>query len=120
MYGSFIREIRESRGLTQVELARIAGVPQSNVSAYERDRRVPAAETLNRLVVACGYQLAAVAGSTTLWCPLPVAEWVPSTEVPPREPDDPPDELSTVTRNTPIDRRARIIEAVLELADATG
>lgn len=119
MYGAFIRGIRESRGLTQVQLAQFAGLPQSNVSAYEHDRRVPSADTLNKLVVACGYQLAAVAGDTELWCPLPVADWVPAAHSPPRAPDDPPDERAAVTSDTPIEQRVRIIEAVLNLADAT-
>lgn len=47
------------RGLSQSALAELAGIPQPNLSAYERDRRCPSAETLNRLVMACGYQLAA-------------------------------------------------------------
>ena len=39
MYGSFIRAVRLSRGMTQRELAEIAGVRQSNVSAIENERR---------------------------------------------------------------------------------
>jgi hypothetical protein len=79
---------------------------------------VPSADTLNKLVVACGYQLAAVAGDKTVWCPLPIAEWLPDQESYPRHPDDPPDEPPTVTVDMPIDRRVRIIESVLALADA--
>jgi transcriptional regulator with XRE-family HTH domain len=119
MYGSFLRDVRLSRGLTQAELAAIAGVAQSNVSAYETERRTPSIDTLNKLGVACGFQLSAVAGDTKVWCPLPHADWLAGDGPPPRDPDDPPDEPSTVTRDTPIEDRVRIIEAVLALADAT-
>lgn len=37
--GRRIRSIRESRGFTQVEMARALGIPQSNVSAMERGTR---------------------------------------------------------------------------------
>jgi transcriptional regulator with XRE-family HTH domain len=37
--GQRIRALRESRGLTQVELARALGIPQSNVSEMERGVR---------------------------------------------------------------------------------
>jgi transcriptional regulator with XRE-family HTH domain len=37
--GRRIRSIRDSRGLTQVEMARALGIPQSNVSAMERGTR---------------------------------------------------------------------------------
>ena len=62
VYGSFVRSIRRARGLSQRQLAAIAGVPQPNISAIEHDRRLPSADSLNRLVVACGFELAAVAG----------------------------------------------------------
>lgn len=44
-----LRERRLARALTQRELARRAGVPQPNVSAYESGRRIPSSETLQRL-----------------------------------------------------------------------
>lgn len=43
--------------MTQAQLAQRAGVTQSVVSDYERDRRSPALETLHRLVAATGYEL---------------------------------------------------------------
>lgn len=46
--------------MTQEELAEVAGIAQSNLSAIERGRRTPSAETLHRLVTSCGYLLAAV------------------------------------------------------------
>jgi transcriptional regulator with XRE-family HTH domain len=119
MYGSFIREIRESRGLSQGELADVVGISQPNLSAYERDRRVPTADTLNRLVVACGYQLVARAGASSVACPLPRVGWFPDEGDPPRLAGDPADEVPTVDVNTPREERAAVITAVLELAAAT-
>ena len=71
MYGAFIKSARTSRGLTQVELARIVGIEQPNLSAYENDRQMPSAGVLNRIVVGCGYLLEATAGERRLICPLP-------------------------------------------------
>ena len=71
MYGAFIRQARISRDLTQVELARIVGIEQPNLSAYENDRQMPSADVLNRILVGCGYILEATAGERRLVCPLP-------------------------------------------------
>jgi transcriptional regulator with XRE-family HTH domain len=43
--------------LTQAELARRAGVPQSTVAKIERGRREPSLSTLERLVRAAGLEL---------------------------------------------------------------
>jgi transcriptional regulator with XRE-family HTH domain len=43
--------------LTQAELARRAGVPQSSVAKIERGRRDPSLSTLDRLVRAAGLEL---------------------------------------------------------------
>lgn len=53
-----LREARRRSGLTQVELARRAGVAQSVISAYESGRRQPALPTLAVLVRAAGLDLA--------------------------------------------------------------
>jgi predicted nucleotidyltransferase/DNA-binding XRE family transcriptional regulator len=53
-----LREARRRSGLTQVELARRAGVAQSVISAYESGRRQPALPTLAALVQAAGLELA--------------------------------------------------------------
>ena len=58
--------MRTARGLTQAQLATLAGLEQPNVSAIERDRREPTADTLARIADACGFELVARAGSTTL------------------------------------------------------
>ena len=52
-----VRDARRHAGLTQVELARRAGVTQSMVSAYENDRREPGFSTLDRLLRAAGHRL---------------------------------------------------------------
>jgi transcriptional regulator with XRE-family HTH domain len=114
MFGAFIRSVRESRGLSQLQLAEISGVDQPNISAIERDRRVPSAETLNRILVACGYELGAVTRGRTIFAPLPQVGWFPDEDLPPRLPDDPIDEEPTVTPATPIADRVRVITAVLE------
>ena len=56
--GALLREARRRSGLTQVELARRAGVGQSVISAYESGRRQPALPTLTALVRAAGLDLA--------------------------------------------------------------
>lgn len=117
VYGSFLQQIRRSRRLSQAQLAEIVGISQPNLSAYERDRRVPNADTLNRLLVACGYQLVARAGDVVIPCPLPRAGWFPDEDDPPRLLDDPVDERPTVDVHTPAAERAAVLTAVLELAD---
>ena len=119
MYGAFIRDLRTSRRLSQGALAEIVGISQPNLSAYEQDRRSPTLDTLNRIVVACGYELAATAGRRMLYCPLPRAGWFPADEDPPRSADDPPDEPPAVTAETPMAERVRALMVALELAEAT-
>lgn len=119
MYGAFLREVRESRGLSQTQLAEVAGISQPNISAYENDRRMPTLDTFNRLLVACGYELAADGGSKVLHMPFPVgAGDYPFDDLPPRLPDDPPDEPPTVPLDAGPEERAKILTAVLELAAA--
>jgi len=47
--GERLRRRRQEAGLSQRELAARSGVPQPNIAAYERGRRVPAAATAERL-----------------------------------------------------------------------
>ncbi|MCX7619500.1 MAG: helix-turn-helix domain-containing protein [Acidimicrobiales bacterium] len=114
MYGQFLRRVRESRGLTQAELSEISGVSQPNISAFENDRRTPTIDTLNRLLVACGYELAAVAGRRMIVAPLPRAGWFPDETLPLPLPDDPPDERSVIGPNSSLEDRVKAITAVLE------
>lgn len=117
MYGAFVRSIRLARGMSQNELAAVSGIPQPNISAIEHDRRLPSADSLNRLLVACGFELAAVAGERRIHCPLPEVGWFPDEGLPLPDPHDPPDEEPTVGPGTPIEDRLRVITAVLEAAD---
>ncbi|HET6794716.1 MAG TPA: helix-turn-helix domain-containing protein [Acidimicrobiales bacterium] len=55
--GQLLRDARLRAGLSQVELARRAGITQSVVSAYESGSRQPSLPTLERLVRATGHEL---------------------------------------------------------------
>jgi transcriptional regulator with XRE-family HTH domain len=115
MYGSFLREVRTSRGLSQAQLSEVSGISQPNLSAYENDRRVPTLDVLNRILVACGYQLVADGGSRQVRAPLPKVGWFPDEDLPPRLPDDPPDEPPNVPWGTPIDERVDAIHQALAI-----
>jgi transcriptional regulator with XRE-family HTH domain len=52
-----LREARLRSGLTQAELARRIGRPQSQIARWENGRVEPSLETLRRLVRACGLEL---------------------------------------------------------------
>ena len=52
-----IYSARRRAGLTQTELARRLGLPQSQVSRWERGSVAPSLETLQRIVRACGLEL---------------------------------------------------------------
>jgi transcriptional regulator with XRE-family HTH domain len=114
VYGTFVRAAREARGLTQHQLAVISGVLQSNISAIENGRRIPSADTLNRLVAACGFELAATTPGLTLYCPLPDDDLRPG-----RVAGDPPDERPSLAAGASAEERARVLTAVLDAVDAT-
>jgi transcriptional regulator with XRE-family HTH domain len=119
MYGAFLRQVRESRGMSQGDLAEVSGIGQPNISAYENDRRSPSLDTFNRILVSCGYELAADGGRTVLYAPFPVgAGGYPFDDLPPRLPDDPPDEPPTVPLDATPQERAAILVSVLDLAAA--
>lgn len=113
MYGTFLRQVRTSRGMSQRELSEITGISQPNLSAYENDRRSPTLEIANRIVVACGYQLVADGGRHEVRAPLPKVGWFPDEDLPPRLPDDPPDEPPTIRWDASPEERVRAISAVL-------
>lgn len=50
--GLALREIRKRRGLRQSEMARRAGITKAMACNYERGRRHPSLQTLDRLLVA--------------------------------------------------------------------
>lgn len=55
-----IKETRNRAGLTQAELASLAGTSQPTIAAYESGSKVPSSDTLERLLDAAGLQLSAV------------------------------------------------------------
>ena len=57
---ALIKEARSRAGLTQAELAALAGTSQPTVAAYESGTKVPGAQTLERLLGAAGLGLSAV------------------------------------------------------------
>jgi transcriptional regulator with XRE-family HTH domain len=52
-----IREARRRAGLTQAELGRRVGRPQSAIARWERGRVEPSLETLRDIIRACGLEL---------------------------------------------------------------
>ena len=54
---SLVREARKRAGLTQMELAKRAGVPQSTVARVESGARTPSTDLVERLVRATGYEI---------------------------------------------------------------
>lgn len=55
--GALLRTARWDAGLRQTDLARLAGTSQSTINAYERGRKVPSFDTLDRLLAAMDRQL---------------------------------------------------------------
>lgn len=51
---SRLREIREQKGLTKVELSRRSGVALSYIHSIENDEKSPTVRTLNKLALALG------------------------------------------------------------------
>ena len=55
---AILRAARQGAGISQEELAERARTSQPTIAAYEAGRSVPRLETLERLLDACGYDLA--------------------------------------------------------------
>jgi transcriptional regulator with XRE-family HTH domain len=55
---ALLRRARRLSRLSQQELARLAGVSQSVLSAYERGRRQPSVAAADRIVRAAGFRIA--------------------------------------------------------------
>ncbi len=53
----WVNGARRSAGLTQRELARRAGVPQPTIARIESGHQMPRADTLDKLLRACGWEL---------------------------------------------------------------
>src|SRR4051794_27907342 len=56
-WGATLRKARRRAGLTQRQLAGLAGVPQSTVARVEAGTHVPKVDTLDQLLRAAGMQL---------------------------------------------------------------
>src|SRR3990172_1718657 len=56
-FRQLLREARRRAGLTQTELARRAGVPQSTIGRIESGARVPSTLLAERLIRAAGFEL---------------------------------------------------------------
>ena len=122
MYGTVVRQAREQRGLTQVELADVSGIKQANISAIENDRRQPTAETLHRLLTACGFELVAMAGARSIPLPPPLDDGDPGGLADlfsvNRSIDDPGVIAPAADPPTPTDQRSRVLRAVLDASEA--
>ena len=55
--GQTLRDLRLNAGLSQVEVARRAGIVATVLSAYERGRRQPSVEVAGRIIEAMGYDI---------------------------------------------------------------
>ena len=122
MYGSVVRRARAARGLTQVELSEVSGIAQANISAIENDRRHPSTETLHRLLLSCGFELVAVAGSRTIPLPPPLDDGDPHVLgdllwADP-DPDDPQELTEPAARTLTTEQRAEMLRGVLDVSEA--
>lgn len=63
VFGERMRELREKRKLTQVEVAQRAGLPQPRISAIERGAHVPNLLTIIRIAVALECRFADLASA---------------------------------------------------------
>jgi transcriptional regulator with XRE-family HTH domain len=52
-----IKQARQAAGITQLQMARLAGTAQPAVAAYESGARIPTIATLERLLNACEHNL---------------------------------------------------------------
>lgn len=121
MYGAAVKRARTGRGMTQGDLAAASGIAQANISAIENGRRQPSAETLHRLLAACGYDLVAVAGERRIALTPPPAPGEPEVVADlfaERDDADPPDEAPTIGPDTTPRERAEALVAVLDAAEA--
>jgi transcriptional regulator with XRE-family HTH domain len=54
---TYVNQARRAAGLSQRELSLRTGVPQSAIARIERGQQIPRADTLERLLKACGFEL---------------------------------------------------------------
>jgi len=63
-YGQHLAELREAAGLTQQQLADKLGLPQSNITFWERSEKPPRGEVLSKLAHAVGVSVDVLLGVT--------------------------------------------------------
>ena len=56
-YGKQLAQLRKAAGLTQVELAAILGVPQSNIAFWEQSEKPPRSDVLSKMAQTFGVRL---------------------------------------------------------------
>ncbi len=54
---TYLNQARRAAGFSQRELSRRTGVPQSAIARIEGGLQMPRADTLERLLKACGFEL---------------------------------------------------------------
>lgn len=58
VFGEKVRELRETAGLSQGELADMAGIYQTELSAFEKQgAKIRGADKINKILSALGYEL---------------------------------------------------------------
>lgn len=56
-YGELLKLCRQSRNITQIDLANKTYVTQAQISSYETGRVVPRIDIFSDLIEACGYEI---------------------------------------------------------------
>jgi len=62
-FGARLIALRNDRGFSQVELAKLSGVPQQRITYYERRGRSPPLDVVVKLAVALGVDVEQLAGA---------------------------------------------------------
>ena len=60
-FGENLRRIRQEKGLTQLQLAKMVGVTQPNIAQYERGSKQPTIPTASAIAKALGCALSDLA-----------------------------------------------------------
>lgn len=55
--GKLVKDLRQSRKITQEELAKLAGVPFATINRLEQETANPTLITLNKILKVFGYEL---------------------------------------------------------------
>ena len=59
-YNVILKELRESKGLSRVSVAKTVGVTKSAIAMYERGERVPKDETKKKLAMLYGRSVSTI------------------------------------------------------------